>query len=146
MRKSSRLLILIGLSLITLAACSSKETSQTSQSQATTTVTSQEQTTMKKTQAVLSGKLSEDVTSDKETFKFYLVEVEGIEDPEKIADSFGQEGVVLNASEANLPKDFKLADYLAGTKIKVTLEALPITTRSIPPQIPGGSIISIEKL
>lgn len=70
-----------------------------------------------------------------------LKEVKAVEDTEDTTASFN-EGVALNVDPATLDFDFK--ELKEGDQVKVTLADPAIMTMSIPPQIPGDSITSVE--
>ena len=145
MKKISLSLVLLLAAVVALSACGPKK------KPADTTASTTKESTVASTEAkenttnvVLTAVLLEDASVDGDTIRLSLGEVTAVEDPEKIAAGFG-EGVVLNAGKSQLPADFKAEDYPKGTKLKVTLVPMPVTTRSLPPQIPGNSIVSIEK-
>ena len=146
MKKISLSLVLLLAAVVALSACGPKK------KPADTTASTTKESTVASTEAkenttnvVLTAVLLEDASVDGDTIRLSLGEVAGVEDPEKIAATFGEPGVVLNANASHLPADFKAADYPKGTKLKVTLVPMPVTTRSLPPQVPGDSIVSVEK-
>lgn len=70
-----------------------------------------------------------------------------LEEPEAVTDTEGamvsfQNGVALNVDPATLTMDVE--ELAVGSKLKVTLAEPAVMTMSIPPQVPGNSIISIE--
>ena len=70
-----------------------------------------------------------------------LIDVEAVQDSENATTSFN-DGVAINVDPATL--DFNFNDLKAGDKLKVSLDHPAIMTMSIPPQIPGNSILSVE--
>ena len=70
-----------------------------------------------------------------------LTDVEAVQDSENATTSFN-DGVAINVDPATL--DFNFNDLKAGDKLKVSLDHPAIMTMSIPPQIPGNSILSVE--
>ena len=73
-----------------------------------------------------------------------MINVKEIKDPENIGSSFTNDGVILNASEEQL-KDGKEA-FEKGDQIEIILVENSIMTMSIPPQIPGNSIVEIARI
>ena len=70
-----------------------------------------------------------------------LIDVEAVQDSENATTSFN-DGVAINVDPATL--DFNFNDLKAGDKLKVSLDHPAIMTMSIPPQIQGNSILSVE--
>ena len=70
-----------------------------------------------------------------------LIDVEAVQDSENATTSFN-DGVAINVDPATL--DFNFNDLKAGDKLKISLNHPAIMTMSIPPQIPGNSILSVE--
>ena len=70
-----------------------------------------------------------------------LIDVEAVQDSENATTSFN-DGVTINVDPATL--DFNFNELKAGDKLKVSLDHPAIMTMSIPPQIPGNSILSVE--
>ena len=73
--------------------------------------------------------------------QIFLTDVEAVQDSENATTSFN-DGVAINVDPATL--DFNFNDLKAGDKLKVSLDHPAIMTMSIPPQIPGNSILSVE--
>ena len=73
--------------------------------------------------------------------QIFLTDVEAVQDSENATTSFN-DGVTINVDPATL--DFNFNDLKAGDKLKVSLDHPAIMTMSIPPQIPGNSILSVE--
>ena len=70
-----------------------------------------------------------------------LIDVEAVQDSENATTSFN-DGVAIKVDPATL--DFNFNDLKAGGILKVSLHHPAIMTMSIPPQIPGNSILSVE--
>lgn len=151
MKKKVWLISALALAVVTLAACGSgnKDKNTASSSEASSLKESSEpassESTKAEEQAIIKGVLKEDVTTDGDNVSFFIIEVEGVSDPTDIAKGINEDGVILNAESKQVDGEFKAEDFKAGQTIEVTLEANPIMTRSLPPQIPGASIISIKK-
>lgn len=149
MKRKVWLISALALAVISLAACGTKDKETVNSSEASSvkesSVASSESSEAMK-QSVIKGVLKEDVTVDGDKVSFFMTEVEGVSDPNEIAKGIGEEGVILNAESKEVDGEFKADDFKAGQAIEVTLDANPIMTRSLPPQIPGASIISIKKL
>lgn len=128
--------------LLVLSACSSGQAKTTDSS--TKETTEVKQVEKNEEQAIFTGTLSEDVQVDGETLRLSLKEIEAIHDPENILKSMKNDGVILNAKE-DLVKNVKKEELKSGVKVKFTLKKMAIMTMSLPPQIPGNSIVSIEK-
>ncbi|WP_314059967.1 hypothetical protein [uncultured Vagococcus sp.] len=149
MKRKVWLISALALAVISLAACGTKDKETVNSSEASSvkesSVASSESSEAMK-QSVIKGVLKEDVTVDGDKVSFFMTEVEGVSDLNEIAKGIGEEGVILNAESKEVDGEFKADDFKAGQAIEVTLDANPIMTRSLPPQIPGASIISIKKL
>ncbi|OYS23573.1 hypothetical protein CBF73_07890, partial [Lactobacillus taiwanensis] len=77
-----------------------------------------------------------------DTIQIKVVNVDEIEDPENIGTSFDNDGVTLNVSNDQLVGGKE--SFQKGDEIKFTLKEKPIMTMSIPPQIPGNSIVEVR--
>ncbi|MHC5267671.1 hypothetical protein ACYSNO_00585 [Enterococcus sp. LJL98] len=119
-----------------LGACS---TSKETKSDASTTPIS---TTEEEVRTIFTAtvELVTNLDDKNETTQILLKDVQSVEDPDEVTPSF-QEGVALNVSPELLDFDVK-----EGDQVKVTLDRLAIMTMSIPPQIPGNSIIAVEQV
>ncbi len=108
----------------------------------------EEGTEMKEeTPSIFTGILKEDATTeDQGVIRLHLSDLSAEKDPDNIVGSFNQDGVILNASQAELAEGVKVEDLKTGKKVRFVLKAPAIMTMSIPPQIPGNSIQSIELL
>lgn len=152
MLKRKGTILALGLVCLSLVGCTpEKMTNKTSEKQ---TEISQEmvdkndkEVNQKNDKAtLLKAVLKEDASIEGDSVRLTLVSVEGIKDPEELARGFGEEGVVLNASQKQLLDQLTPDKLLKGTQVEVALEEHAVTTRSLPPQIPGNSIISIKKI
>ena len=79
-------------------------------------------------------------TSDP-SIQILLEEPVAVTDTEDSIGSF-QNGVALNVDPTTLTMDVE--ELAVGSELKVTLAQPAVMTMSIPPQVPGNSIISIE--
>lgn len=94
-------------------------------------------------QSIFTGTVDEVTESDEEDqiIRVKLVDVKAKIDPENIGTSFEHDGVILNAPEEKIKPS---VDALSeGTEIELTLAKTPVMTMSLPPQIPGNSIIQV---
>ncbi len=71
-----------------------------------------------------------------------LVDVMAKEDPANMGTSFSNDGVILNATAEKISMDIN--ELKIGDKVQFTLVEMPIMTMSIPPQVPGDSIIDVS--
>lgn len=94
-------------------------------------------------QSVFTGTIESitKVEAEEETIQIKVTGVKSKEDPANIGTSFSNDGVLLNAAPEQIREG---ADALkSGVEITFTLVKMPVMTMSIPPQIPGDSIIEI---
>lgn len=77
-----------------------------------------------------------------ETIQLKLVDVMAKEDPANMGTSFSNDGVILNATAEKISVD--IDELKIGDKVQFTLVEMPSMTMSIPPQVPGDSIIDIS--
>ncbi|GCF93384.1 hypothetical protein NRIC_12750 [Enterococcus florum] len=93
---------------------------------------------------IFIGELAKQPTEqdDQDTLQLYLKKITKVEDPESVLSSFHTNGVLLNVPKEQLA--FSIDQFTPGIKLRCTLSAVPIMTMSIPPQIPGNSIKSVE--
>lgn len=105
------------------------------------TKTSEEVATIK---TVFTASIKEDLTyvSDSDYYKLWVENPEAVTDPENILKSFQADGVVLNLSPEQVPEEVK-DQLVVGNHVKVELAGIPIMTMSLPPQLPGRSILQI---
>lgn len=151
MKRKFWLMGTVALAALALVACGSgsKEKAAGSSSASSTKESSevaQSASSVQVEQSVIKGVLKEDVTVDGDNVSFFMIDVTAVEDPTEFAKSIGEEGVIMNAESKQVEGEFKPEDFKAGQEVEVTLEGNAITTRSLPPQVPGVSIISIKKL
>ncbi len=78
---------------------------------------------------------------EEETLQLKLVDVMAKEDPANMGTSFSNDGVILNATAEKISVDIN--ELKIGDKVQFTLVEMPIMTMSIPPQVPGDSIIDV---
>ncbi|MBP1044127.1 hypothetical protein I6N95_24250 [Vagococcus sp. BWB3-3] len=149
MKRKIWLFSVLVAAVVSLTACGSGNTAQEGSSSEVSSVKDSSAASSASSeveeQAVIKGVLKEDVTVDGENVSFLITEVEGVDDPQEIAKGINEEGVILNVASKQVEGEFNAADFSKGQVIEVTLAANPIMTRSLPPQIPGASIISIKK-
>jgi hypothetical protein len=93
-------------------------------------------------QSVFQGDIESITESDETTIQIKVVNVKEIEDPENIGTSFSNDGVTLNASNEQLEGGKEA--FQKGDQVEFILTEKPMMTMSIPPQIPGHSIIKIS--
>lgn len=79
---------------------------------------------------------------EEETLQLKLVDVMAKEDPANMGTSFSNDGVILNATAEKISVDIN--ELKIGDKVQFTLVEMPIMTMSIPPQVPGDSIIDVS--
>lgn len=82
------------------------------------------------------------VEAEEETIQLKLVDVMAKEDPANMGTSFSNDGVILNATAEKISVDIN--ELKIGDKVQFTLVEMPIMTMSIPPQVPGDSIIDVS--
>ncbi|TNW89396.1 hypothetical protein [Enterococcus faecium] len=78
---------------------------------------------------------------EEETLQLKFVDVMAKEDPANMGTSFSNDGVILNATAEKISVDIN--ELKIGDKVQFTLVEMPIMTMSIPPQVPGDSIIDV---
>lgn len=136
------------LSMFILGACGSNEGGSSSSSKVneTTTVESSETSEMSTTEAgqmVFTATVVSvtDLETSNPAIQILLEDPVAVEDSEESIGSF-QNGVALNVDPETL--EMTVEELEVGSQLKVTLAQPAIMTMSIPPQVPGNSIISIE--
>ncbi|MDT0368800.1 hypothetical protein [Enterococcus faecium] len=82
------------------------------------------------------------VEAEEETLQLKLVDVMAKEDPANMGTSFSNDGVILNPTAEKISVDIN--ELKIGDKVQFTLVEMPIMTMSIPPQVPGDSIIDVS--
>lgn len=148
------MILLLTTSLFILGACgsNSKTTEKAEVSKVTNSSTNSSEGKIKEKEmktSIFSGTLAEDAKmndDDSKTVRLVLEKVEAVDDPEKIIGMMETDGVILNAPKEVFPKGLDENQLLKGDTIQFSLQGLSIMTMSIPPQIPGNSITSIEKI
>lgn len=70
----------------------------------------------------------------------FLEEIKAIEDPEGIVNNFQDMGVGMTIDTEHID----LNDWKNGKEVEVVLTGIPVMTMSIPPQLAGISIKSVE--
>lgn len=134
---------LILFSVMLLGACSTTNTEST-QSESMVESNNSMSTTKEEEIVTIFTATVESVTeleTQESAVQILLTDVEAVQDSENATTSFN-DGVAINVDPATL--DFDFNDLKAGDKLKVSLDHPAIMTMSIPPQIPGNSILSVE--
>lgn len=148
--KKIMILTIILTSATLLSSCSAKSNPSNQEKQSSEVIVSNDSSTnIQETNVILEGVLSEDVQetdSSDEAIRLVLKDIQAIEDPENIASALKTDGVILNVPVEIMPENFSTATWVTGDKIQFELSAMPMMTASIPPQIPGNSIILVEKI
>lgn len=96
-------------------------------------------------ETVFTATIKEDLTyvKDNDYYKLWVENPVAVTDQENILKSFQSEGVVLNLSPEQVPQDIQ-EQLTTGEQVEVKLVGIPIMTMSIPPQLPGRSIIEVS--
>lgn len=134
-------------SSVLLSACGAKN--DTSNKEQQSSELNDSSTTVKEIGAILEGVLAEDAQetdSSDESIRLVLKDIQKIEDTENISASMTNDGVILNVPIEILSEESAIAKLVTGDKVQFQLSAMPMMTASIPPQIPGNSIVSVEKI
>lgn len=134
---------LILFSVMLLGACTTTNTEST-QSESMVESNNSMSTTKEEEIVTIFTATVESVTeleTQESAVQILLTDVEAVQDSENATTSFN-DGVAINVDPATL--DFDFNDLKAGDKLKVSLDHPAIMTMSIPPQIPGNSILSVE--
>lgn len=122
---------------------SQSETSLESSKGDTKVTTNEEET------SIFTGILTEDAQlndGNDKTIRLVLTDIEAVEDPDEMEKTMKNDGVVLNISEDQLANGLTEKELKKGDKVQFSLKSMPVMTMSIPPQIPGMSVKSIEKI
>ncbi|WEV60974.1 hypothetical protein OZX68_01650 [Streptococcaceae bacterium ESL0729] len=140
---------LLAISLLvsgSLLACSSKEASKDKTTSSTSLSDSSKDEAKKGNfTAILDEDVSQLDDADK-SYRFSLKNIEATSDPNDLKGILEANGLVLNLSKDQLPKDFKASDYKAGDKVAFTLSGHPAMTNSLPPQVVGDVVSNIKKV
>lgn len=134
---------LILFSVMLLGACTTTNTEST-QSESMVESNNSMSTTKEEEIVTIFTATVESVTeleTQESAVQILLTDVEAVQDSENATTSFN-DGVAINVDPATL--DFDFNDLKSGDKLKVSLDHPAIMTMSIPPQIPGNSILSVE--
>lgn len=139
------------LSMFILGACASSGSGESSSSNVNesttveTLVTSEtsEMSTTEVGEMVFTATVVSvtDLETSNPAIQILLEDPVAVEDSEESIGSF-QNGVALNVDPETL--EMTVEELEVGSQLKVTLAQPAIMTMSIPPQVPGNSIISIE--
>lgn len=90
--------------------------------------------------------VKEDATKSQETVMVMIEQIDPIQDSEEIFKMVGEQGVQLNISEDQLKDGLTVDELKKGESVSVTLSETPIMTNSLPPQIPGNSVVAVSKV
>lgn len=105
-----------------------------------------EKVTEQKDNVVFTGTLKGETKMAEGQMSCHVSDLHAETDPEELVNGFGEDGVILNLDEKQVEDDFKVENFVEGDKVEVTVKGDAVTTRSLPPQIPGMSIVSMKKL
>jgi hypothetical protein len=148
MKKAALTMVVLSLSVF-LSACGTKEKTKESSETSMTTTVSTENATPISENAIFVGTLAEDASKNAEaetSFRLVLTEIKAEKDPEDILNMMKNDGVVLNVLPSQLKNDPGLESLKKGEHIRFTVRGVPAMTMSIPPQMIGNAIESIEKV
>lgn len=109
-------------------------------------VSNSKKANVKSKDPAFKGKLLANPTISDDTVTLSFETVDVINDPENIQDIINSNGVVLNVSKEMFDKVKNSDEIRKGSMVEFILKPQPAMTFSIPPQIPGDSIESIELL
>lgn len=148
--KKSAVLLSAAFTLLIFAACgiSNGTESKESSKQASAESTNQSSKEHAAAQSIFLATLSEDAVKNDtvdQSIRVVLTNIKAEQDPESMVDSFKNDGVILNVGEDQLASGTTLATLKKGDQVKFILTESPVMTMSIPPQIPGNSIVEVEK-
>lgn len=151
--KKSLVILLTGFALFALGACGSNQDKSTKES-SETSMSSQEQQSddsqsNEQSESIFTATLTEDAVKNDtvdQSIRLVLDDVKAEEDPDEILNSFKNDGVILNVAEDQFADGTTEETLKKGDQVRFTLKANSIMTMSIPPQIPGNSIVKVEKI
>lgn len=129
------------LSIGVLTACSTANQTKTSES---TSASSIESSSIQETKTAVFTATVKEVTeldTQEKALQVLLENPENIENAENMMASFN-DGVALNLDPTTLTVE--QSELVPGVKVQVTLNENAPMTMSIPPQVPGAAIISVE--
>jgi len=134
---------LILFSVMLLGACTTTDTDSTKSELMVESTNSMSTTREEKIVTIFTARIESvmELETHESAVQILLIDVEAVQDSENATTSFN-DGVAINVDPATL--DFNFNDLKAGDKLKVSLDHPAIMTMSIPPQIPGNSILSVE--
>lgn len=102
--------------------------------------------TQTSSETVWHATVKEDATKSQETIMVMIEQIDPIQDSEEIFKMVGEQGVQLNISEDQLKGGLTVDELKKGESVSVTLSETPIMTNSLPPQIPGNSVVAVSKV
>lgn len=134
---------LILFSVMLLGACTTTDTDSTKSELMVESTNSMSTTREEEIVTIFTARIESvmELETHESAVQILLIDVEAVQDSENATTSFN-DGVTINVDPATL--DFNFNDLKAGDKLKVSLDHPAIMTMSIPPQIPGNSILSVE--
>lgn len=134
---------LILFSVMLLGACTTTDTASTKSELMVESTNSMSTTREEEIVTIFTARIESvmELETHESAVQILLIDVEAVQDSENATTSFN-DGVAINVDPATL--DFNFNDLKAGDKLKVSLDHPAIMTMSIPPQIPGNSILSVE--
>ncbi len=134
---------LILFSVMLLGACTTTDTDSTKSELMVESTNSMSTTREEEIVTIFTARIESvmELETHESAVQILLIDVEAVQDSENATTSFN-DGVAINVDPATL--DFNFNDLKAGGKLKVSLDHPAIMTMSIPPQIPGNSILSVE--
>lgn len=130
--------------LFTLTGCGKQEPSKASRDSISAETSAEVSNSATQGQSIFNGEIESISEMDDSTIQIKVINVKEIKGSENVGNSFTNDGVILNVSEEQL-KDGK-ESFKKGDQIKIVLVENPIMTMSIPPQIPGNSIVEIAQI
>ena len=136
-------MIVAGL-LFTLTGCGNEDPSKASIDSISAETSTEVSNSATQGQSIFNGEIESISEPDDSTIQIKVINVKEIKDSENIGSSFTNDGVILNVSDEQL-KDGKEA-FEKGDQIEIVLVENSIMTMSIPPQIPGNSIVEIARI
>lgn len=134
---------LILFSEMLLGACTTTDTDSTKSELMVESTNSMSTTREEEIVTIFTARIESvmELETHESAVQILLIDVEAVQDSENTTTSFN-DGVAINVDPATL--DFNFNDLKASDKLKVSLDHPAIMTMSIPPQIPGNSILSVE--
>lgn len=134
---------LILFSVMLLGACTTTDTDSTKSELMVESTNSMSTTREEEIVTIFTARIESvmELETHESAVQILLIDVEAVQDSENATTSFN-DGVAINVDPATL--DFNFNDLKAGDKLKVSLDHPAIMTMSIPPQISGNSILSVE--